>query len=296
MPARSPRQGFTLVELLVVIVIIALLIGLLLAAVQRIRDAANRTTCGNNLRQIALAFHHYHSVHGYFPPGVSYRGGADPYPFMSWNARLLPFLEQDNLWGQALQAFAMDKLFLNNPPHTGLATVMPVYACPSDSRGSVSQRVTDQLEVAFTFYLGASGSNQFRKDGVLYLDSRVRLADVTDGSSNTLLAGERPPSPEGRFGWWYAGEGQDQTGSADMVLSAGERNTSAYVPACPEGPYSFGPGQLQNPCDTFHFWSLHRGGANFLFADGSVHFLPYSAAPILPALATRAGGEAIEIP
>jgi prepilin-type processing-associated H-X9-DG protein len=124
------------------------------------------------------------------------------------------------------------------------------------------------------------------------------MADISDGTSQTLFAGERPPSADFQFGWWYAGAGQLFTGSADMVLGVHERNvlplSIGYAYGCPPGPYSFGPGRMSNQCDMFHFWSPHNGGgANFLFADGSVHFLSYSAAPILPALATRSGGEVI---
>lgn len=291
------RSALTLVELLVVIAIIAVLLGLLLPAVQRVRDAANRMRCINNLHQIGLALHNYHDVHHCFPPGVSYRGGTDPAPYMSWNTRLLPFLEQDNLWRQALQAFIEDKDFVDNPPHLGFATVMNVYACPADPRTLDVGLARGTYEVAFTAYLGVSGSNQFRKDGILYLNSQIGLAVVTDGSSNTLMVGERPPSADLWLGWWYAGWGQSQDGSCDMVMSVRERNIGFDGLGCPMGPYLFGPGRVQNQCDAFHFWSLHiGGGANFLFADGSVHFLLYSAAPIMPALATRAGGESVDLP
>ena len=81
-----------------------------------------------------------------------------------------------------------------------------------------------------------------------------------------------------------------------MVLGSLERNYSLYAPNCAVGPYEFGPGHINNMCDTFHFWSLHSGGANFAFADGSVQFLSYEAKSVLPALSTRAGGEVVEIP
>ncbi len=125
----------------------------------------------------------------------------------------------------------------------------------------------------------------------------MRLGDITDGTSHTLMAGERPPSSDNSLGWWYAGTGQSQDGSADMVLGVNERCVSpTYISQCPPGPYAFGPGRSSNPCDAFHYWSLHFGGAHFLFADGSVHFLAYAAAPLMPALATRSGGEAVSPP
>lgn len=291
------RPALTLVELLVVIAIIAVLIGLLLPAVQRVRDSANRVACINNLHQIGLALHNYHGAHNCFPPGVKDFTGKEPYPFMSWNTRLVPFLQQEALWKLTLQAYAETADFVKNPPHVGFATVMKVYACPADPRTLQVGLARGWYRVALTAYLGVSGSDPFRKDGLLFLNSQVRLADVTDGSSNTLMVGERPPSADLWWGWWYAGAGQSADGDADMVLSVQGRCISPYSgPGCPEGPYAFGPGRTDNQCDAFHFWSLHLGGANFLLADGSVHFLPYSAAALMPALATRAGGESVSLP
>jgi len=99
------------------------------------------------------------------------------------------------------------------------------------------------------------------------------------------------------YGWWYAGFGQRGTGSADLLLGVRERNVGGgYVSSCPPGPYHFQPGCVDQQCDLFHFWRLHPGGAHFLYADGSVHFLTYEADRVLPALATRAGGEVVELP
>jgi prepilin-type N-terminal cleavage/methylation domain-containing protein/prepilin-type processing-associated H-X9-DG protein len=288
-------RGFTLVELLVVLAIIGILMGLTLVGVQRVREAASRLRCLSNLRQIGLALHGYHGAHGRFPPGVSYADGKDPYPFMSWQTRLLPFVEQDPLWLQSQQAYAVDKDFRVNPPHVGFATVLPLYTCPSDPRTFAPADVFS-LRVAFTDYLGNEGINFLRKDGVLFLDSAVRFTDVTDGTSSTLFVGERPPSANWRMGWWYGGMGQNDDGSVDEVLGVREKNFTGWAGTCPRGPYEYGPGRDTNLCDMFHFWSHHSGGANFLFVDGSAHFLAYAAAPVMPALATRSGGEAVEVP
>jgi prepilin-type N-terminal cleavage/methylation domain-containing protein/prepilin-type processing-associated H-X9-DG protein len=293
---RAVRVGFTLIELLVVIGIVAILLSLLLAGVQQARAAAARTTCQNNLRQLGVALHAYHGSAGYFPPGVSYRNGADPHPFQSWNARLLPYMEQQALWQQSDAAFALDRDF-RSPPHALLRqVVLPVFSCPADARSRFPSTQFGELKVAFTSYLGSPGTDCNSQNGILYLDSQIRLTDVTDGTSTTLLAGERPHSANERLGWWYAGWGQNQDGSAEMLLGVRETNYSPDYPWCPEGPYSFGPGRIANQCDAFHFWSLHAGGGHFLFADGSVHFLGYSADPVLPALSTRAGGEPASLP
>jgi prepilin-type processing-associated H-X9-DG protein len=108
------------------------------------------------------------------------------------------------------------------------------------------------------------------------------------------MVGERPPSADDHYGWWYAGWGQKQTGSAEMVLGVRERLNSDEP--CFGGAYHFGPGSDRDVCDFLHFWSKHPGGAHFLFGDGSVRFVTYGADPIMPALATRSGGEAVNLP
>ncbi|WP_407936144.1 DUF1559 family PulG-like putative transporter [Gemmata algarum] len=160
-------------------------------------------------------------------------------------------------------------------------------------------RTRSQLEGAgLTSYLGVCGTDHTTGDGMLFRSSRVRFADATDGTSNTLLICERPPSTgNGGFGWWYAGVGQDSAGSGDMLLGVREinRRSSSYTEGCGVGPYRFLSG-ADEPCDTFHFWSRHPGGANAAFADGSLRFLRYAADEMLPALATRAGGEVSTVP
>lgn len=292
------RPGFTLVELIVVIAIIGMLMGLLLPAVQRVRDAAARTRCCNNLRQIGLAAQNYQGVFRVLPTGMRYQQGHDPYSLMSWLTELLPFVEQDNLWAITQAAYRQTPNPLINPPHVGLTTVLTLFVCPSDGRADQAQLAQrEQIRVAFTSYLGVEGKNLLTNDGVLFVDSHIYPADITDGTSQTLLAGERPPSTDFQFGWWYAGTGQQFTGSADMVLGVEEINVLPYTLApCPKGAYTYGPGKVSNQCDMFHFWSMHSGGANFAFCDGSTHFLSYSAASVLPALASRAGGEVVALP
>jgi prepilin-type processing-associated H-X9-DG protein len=154
------------------------------------------------------------------------------------------------------------------------------------------------LEVGLTNYVGVLGTDAASENGCLFLGSAVRFSDITDGTSNTLLVGERPPNAQLNFGGWYAGIGQSDDGDARSVLGVTDFNIVGpiYGWDCMRGPYEFGPGRFDSNCDVFHFWSPHAGGANFLMADGSVHFLAYSAAPLMPSLATRAGGEPVQPP
>ena len=126
----------------------------------------------------------------------------------------------------------------------------------------------------------------------------IRLTDIIDGSSNTLMAGERPPPKTLQAGQWYT-RLYFGTGVFGMLRGPDgtilENELPLPLDTC-EGPFQFGPGRLDNPCDRYHFWSLHPGGANFLFADGAARYLPYSAQPIMPALASRAGGEVVSLP
>ena len=173
--------------------------------------------------------------------------------------------------------------------------------------------------MAGTNYLGVTGTNAEARDGLFTADRRVRLLDVLDGTSQTLLAGERgfragalevidtsEDIDNLRFGNWFSAIGQ-RNGSVGVVLGTRELNFNtgkrqlAWERDCPPGPYRFGPpnrtrdvtGAIREECDLFQFWSYHPGGANFLSADGSVRFLAYGADAVLPALATRAGGEVV---
>jgi prepilin-type processing-associated H-X9-DG protein len=241
--------------------------------------------------QLGLALHGYHNTFHHFPPGVNSPKRFPALPFLSWNARLLPYLEQQALSDQIRSAYQADPDFRKVPPHVHRKTVVAVFSCPMDPRTSGSSTKMGSLQVAFTSYLGIQGLDLFNTDGILYMDSTVRIAEVSDGTSNTLLVGERPPSADERYGWWYAGWGQAEDGSCEMIMGVRERNVAE--PLCVRGPYQYGIGRIDNQCDMFHFWSLHDGGAHFLFADGSVRFLSYGVAPLMPALASRAGGETV---
>jgi prepilin-type N-terminal cleavage/methylation domain-containing protein/prepilin-type processing-associated H-X9-DG protein len=294
------RRGFTLIELLVVIAIVAILIGLLLSAVQRIRESAARAKCQNNVRQIALAMHQFHDATSVLPAGHRSLFNRELMPFSGWPVSVLQFIDQQPLGDAVRAAYRRVPLPWFDPPHTNIHTVVSGFICPSDYR-VVTARLSGQSSrlVAFTSYLGVSGSDSRVHDGVLFQDSRINLLGVSDGTSNTLLLGERPPSADLQLGWWYAGIGQRQTGSGDMILGVREPNLQTITTGskCGPGNYPFMPANgFDDPCGFLHFWSPHPGGANFAFCDGSVRFLAYSAVDVMPALATRAGGEAVSVP
>jgi len=300
MTRRNCRPGFTLIELLVVIAIIAILIGLLLPAVQKVRAAADRTQCQNNLKQIGLACHNYHDSYKKLPPGVQYNY---PYYYWSWMAKILPFVEQKNLYNKAdtwakgggpgsYPWWPWGDFWVSpptSPPNPALGQTVPFYTCPSDQRRLVANSDSGML-VGYTSYLGNPGSGNNANNGVLYWTSDIRLQIIMDGTSNTLLAGERPPSADWNYGWWFAGAGYDSQGTGDVLLGARETGYASSM-GCPGSKVGMQEGSLKDPCDQCHFWSGHDGGVNFVFCDGSVRFLSYSNDSILPALSTRSGGE-----
>lgn len=297
------RVGFSLVELLVVIGIFSILIGLLLPAVQKVRAAAAKSQCGNNLRQIGLASHHYADINAALPASSVVGIRASSLPFANWSVRLLPFLDLVPLWQQVQADYAMNPIPFRPPFHSAQAKVVPVFACPADGRVGTAWTVDvlgSQRHVSVMSYLGNLGTNYSKQDGVIYRNSSVSLLHISDGTSNTLLVGERPPSSDLLYGWFYVGIGQDFGGSLDSVLGAREINISGfpgYRPnQCGRGPFHFKNGEIGSRCSAFHYWSLHSGGANFAFCDGSVRFLSYDADSMLPALATRSGGEVVSSP
>jgi len=308
------RRGFTLIELLVVIAIIAILIGLLLPAVQKVREAAARIQCANNLKQLGLALHNYHDADGTFPPPYVNDGGSylnSGFPFThGWAPFILPYVEQQPLW---------DRYRWDCPqyaPENGpvIATQLKVFQCPSapeqnrymtgapfalfgtkaacgdytitlgvnpvlaqlqlaDPVGDYRGALTNTPTAAFTFSPTTAGT---------------RLTDLTDGTSSTILLTE----DAGRPRLWQAGK----AGPAN-ALSGGPWD-SYKGPIILQGSSSDGtvqPGPCALNCtNDGEVYAFHAGGANAVFADGSVHFLHVGMdIRIMARLITRAGGEVV---
>lgn len=181
---------------------------------------------------------------------------------MSWNARLLPFLDRSELWTETVAEYTTSNgLPMMAPVHPHLSTVVPAFACPADARAGeaawtpVGAPRELQKKAAFTSYLGVLGGDLYRLDGCLYQGSQVSMPEISDGTSQTLLVGERPPSSDLRWGW-YSGWGQSGTGSIDMLLGVREVNLRlAGIADCPHPRSSYRPGAYSNPCDALHFAS-----------------------------------------
>jgi prepilin-type processing-associated H-X9-DG protein len=239
----------------------------------------------------------YADAHQHLPPGCSYpfSRSADPPGFelgQSWQTSILPWVEQNDLWSAAWEAHRQSPSG-GTPAHTtvGLTTV-PVFLCPSESRRT-SETILNRPPWGLTSYTGVAGTARRRNDGILHPNHAVRFATITDGTSTTVIIGERPPGPKGLYGAWYSDWGCGPCALV-QVLSAG---ATSWIPSegvgCQLSLYSFRPGRPDDVCDANHFWSFHSGGANFAFVDASVRFLPYSRSEALLDLATRAGGEIV---
>ena len=312
-PARAARAGFTLIELLVVIAIIGVLVGLLLPAVQAAREAARRTQCTNNLKQIGLALQTYVDTHRVFPPGyVSYykRDGSDPGtaeddigPGWAWGSMILPQMEQQPTFN------AINFSVTLTLPDNATAQLMRInaYLCPSDSpKPTVPVRNEGNTETVYTVgtsnYVGVYGTGEIgaapgRGNGTFYRNSRIGLQEITDGTSGTMVVGERSHNLSyvtwtGRaVGGWLFKTSSFEDGTDQFAAEPEESFTMVLGPVGLEN----GPRTPNHPeAHVEDYWSRHPGGVNFAFGDGSVRYIKSSITPsVFQALATRAGNEVV---
>ncbi len=276
---RIRKNGFTLVELLVVIAIIGILVGLLLPAVQAAREAARRMQCSNNLKQLALSLHNYHDTYKKFGYGHYYsedvprppsNGGGRAF---GWQLGVLPFIEQGNLYNQFDQRFpCAEKTITKN----GLLciTTQPTFSCPSDTKeerrndGAIQNSATASYQGAASSYDGWGGNNSSRRNGVFARNTRLsnsHLGSITDGTSNQILVAETKwDMDNGHRNRSRIYGAQDQIsgaqGATNALMVHGERAMNWTQPEGNNQPHRTAG-------------SNHTGGANFAFADGSVHFL-----------------------
>jgi prepilin-type N-terminal cleavage/methylation domain-containing protein/prepilin-type processing-associated H-X9-DG protein len=314
---RRSRPGFTLIELLVVIAIIAILIGLLLPAVQKVREAAARMQCSNNLKQIGLALHSHHDAYKRFP------SGADPALGYTAQTRILPFIEQDNIYKQI-----NFNVKANDASQAALAgLVVPVFICPSDPRdtllpGLAGNNYFSNYGTTFTWFLDSSQAN-----GTFVIEASGRkITEITDGTSNTaafsemvigdfnnalyskgdIIAPRGVNAPASADDAYAICQSVDRTNLKYQWFSTGESwlyswkssIDSTYTHVGPPNSTNCGcyncPGGSGHNTTAWNANSYHTGGVNVLFCDGSVHFIGDTIdLPTWRALGTRNGGEVL---
>jgi prepilin-type N-terminal cleavage/methylation domain-containing protein/prepilin-type processing-associated H-X9-DG protein len=285
---RRRKSGFTLVELLVVIAIIGILVALLLPAVQAAREAARRSQCQNNLKQMGIAFHNYHDTYKNFPSGCSEQqvgtGANQAIPSWAWSVKILPQMEQGPLY-DALNPGVMkfEQVARTTAGFAMLLTPLPVYRCPSDPGLPTNENrkfqalATPQTNVAIakSNYSACNGNDG--NTGVVLTPSgcgaggtftcntpSINITEITDGTSNTFCVGERA-SPLGRFAALWAGRSNETTEMANVAWQAVHAHTLYKLNSGVSDTGPIAPAEV--------FGSMHPGGAQFCMADGSVRFV-----------------------
>jgi prepilin-type N-terminal cleavage/methylation domain-containing protein/prepilin-type processing-associated H-X9-DG protein len=329
-PRRARGHGFTLVELLVVIAIVGILVALLLPAIQSARESARRSSCVNNLKQLGIAAQAFHDARGSFPVGAEAKAWAsaptNAWTFYRWSslAHLAPYFEEGNVLATLDLSVPLYGLSFDITPRnvTGVAIVVPLFLCPSDAGQRVNSRFgpTNYAACAGT---GTGGGSPIDTDGIFFVNSQIRLAQVLDGSSHTALFSESTlgtpngttPPREAAFDYKFAlgapltaGEcnSSPQWNVSDgrgFAWVSGELRCAMYnhyatpnspTPDCVGVRLGGGPQLNFTPYGWRAARSRHPGGVNLLLADGSVQFVDDAVdPPIWRAWATRKGDETI---
>jgi prepilin-type N-terminal cleavage/methylation domain-containing protein len=305
MSVRVPRRGFTLIELLVVIAIIAILIGLLLPAVQKIREAANRMKCSNNLKQLGLALHNYQTQNGYFPPGavdnpsVAIRerlGLTNATAEHSWAPFILPFIEQDNV----ARIYNMNETWSSTANRQARETVIKTFLCPSTPGGDrFCERIAGARAAATDYapnnaYGAGLESAGFadvavNRNGILQVNQTWTIADIRDGTSNTLILSECAGRPQR----WQHGKVNSSVIQSDGGWA--DRENEYITHGSQAEPSISSPGPCHTNCHNGNeVYAFHPGGANHALADGSVRYIRASLDMRLFAkLLTRSGEDIV---
>jgi prepilin-type N-terminal cleavage/methylation domain-containing protein len=297
MTKARKHRGFTLIELLVVIAIIAILIALLLPAVQQAREAARRTECKNNLKQIGLAIHNYESSYTVFPPGWIYNSAAPTLSNqMAWSVFILPNIEQNNIYN------ALNFLVPFSTGDTNLMTVLPAFRCASDTGSATVGNIARSNYAGVIMYsyvnptsnitvTNVTGSGTATHGGGMFgANSKRKHGDLRDGTSNTIIVGERMGT--GTINGQLRGTEAVIAG----LLSLGGGNAEAAIVGSPTQPTGtlavINPNNNNQSVNYGGFSSRHTGGAQFTLGDGSVRMISENInGTTFQALGTVAGGE-----
>lgn len=280
-------RGFTLIELLVVIAIIAVLIGLLLPAVQKVREAASRMSCQNNLKQIGLALHSYHDNTKYFPPGFT-AVASDTNRGWGWGTLILPFLEQDPLYKQIDPATNLHPTgavpATPTALHLLLQTRLEVYICPQNRPATTNPNRGNYGTSNYVGFMGNHTPTPTQTtigNGVFFRGSQVHMGDIPDGTSNTAFIGERSLGQVGTIAY----QGAIWSGNYGAWTA-----TQRHVDSTSTSDVFFGT-------SGFAYSSHHSGGMNLLMGDGSVRFISQSIDPAIQGmLAQRNDGQVLSLP